>query len=355
MLIWGRSGAPSLPYGFSAGYALVELTYQADGPAFLQFGNGNGAYGACLSCPTAPCISFAEDEIACSSLVGFPSDLTASTCAADAIRLNLTDGVPSIDSDRCIGCGICASRCPVGAIFIKDGQGAYVANQAKDPAYALAVSETHEEYVRAREILDTVPRKGVLAMESDANIARSEKMTSEAFRREGDRFPVLHVRNLLVAAGQGASMRRRGVNHMRMDLVLSAPGWDRGLVEVEFGLNAAIESPRDVLDGAAVLHSRHGWMTGGMTLMIAKDQLPNERSGYWNVISDISKVLNLKIGTITTLALQLAIWLRRPLPASSVFYVDRSNRDYRGSVLEQIAGRTLTLSKERRSSIEPAK
>lgn len=354
MLKWGNSNALSQPYGFATGYALSKLTYEPGRPAFLQFGNGNGADAACLRCPTSPCTTFGEEEVSSSSLPGFPSDLTTSTCAAGAIA-SRGDGVPSIDSDRCIGCGICASRCPIGAIYILDGGGAVVADQIEDPAYARSVKEPREEYVRALETLDAVPRAGVIARESDANIDRSERKTSEAIAREDDSFPVRHVRNLLVAAGQGAAMRRKGVNSMRMDLVLGSPGWERGLVEVEFGIGAAIESPRDVLDGAAVLHSRHGWPTAGMTLMIAKDQLPNERSGYWDVLADISAVLGLRIGTISTLSLQLAIWLRKPLPAPSVFYVDRHNRNYRRSVLEAIAGQPLQISPAKRSSVEPFK
>ncbi len=353
-LLKSASSATSV-YGFADGYAPIALAYSEAQPAIVQFGNGDRAEAACLSCPTSPCVSFSEYEIASTSLPEFPADTSTATCAADAIWIDPGSGSPEVDPSKCIGCGVCASRCPVGAIYLRPDKGARVAWQQDDPAYVKLPPGEIARFNRTVEALFHTPKQGVLAEESDALLALSERAMELAMHMIGDRFPVLHTRNLLIAAGQGAAMRRRGNNHMRMDLVLGRPGAAKGLVEVEFGQLSAIESPRDVLDSAAVLHSRYGWALEEMTLLIVKDALPNVRSGYWDVLADIAKVLNMRIGTLTTLALHLAIWLRRPLPPASQLYVDRNNRAYRKSVLEVIAGRPLRLSAERRSSIEPAK
>lgn len=342
-------------YGFADGYEPVGLTYCEAQPAIVRFSSGNQAEAACLSCPSSPCVSFSEAEVASTSLADFPADTSTATCAADAIWIDPEKGSPEVDPTKCIGCGVCASRCPVGAIYLRPDKGARVAWQQGDPAYVKTSPDEIIRFNRTIEALSQTPKEGVLAEESDALLAFSERAMELAVRTIGDRFPVLHTRNLLIAVGQGAAMRRRGNNHMRMDLVLGQPGATKGLVEVEFGQLSAIESPRDVLDSAAVLHSRYGWALEEMALLIVKDVLPNVRSGYWDVLADIAKILNLRIGTLTTLALHLAIWLRRPLPPASHLYVDRNNRAYRKSVLEVIAGRPLRFSAEKRSSIEPAK
>jgi hypothetical protein len=238
---------------------------------------------------------------------------------------------------------------------IRSDVGAMVIEQSGDAAYVLTSGTADPAFNASVEALANANHTGTIAQESDELLARSTQKMDEAFQIMGDRFPIHHVRNLLIALGQGTSMRRKGNNHMRMDLLLGPPGLENGLVEVEFGQQAAIDAPRDVLDAAAVLHSRHGWSKDTLTAFIATDKLPNKRSGYWNVVADIKKVTGLRIGTMTTLAMHLAIWLRRPLPQSDVFYVDRESPSYRKQVLEQIAGRKIQLSEEPKSTIEIAK
>lgn len=300
-------------------------------------------------------MTFTEEEISSSSLPNFPAEKSPQTCASGAISIDLEHGVPQINADRCISCGVCASRCPTGAIVIRPDIGAMVVEHTGDPAYALTSSASDLAFNASVAVLADANHTGTLAQESEELLSRSTQKMDEASQLTGDRFPTHHVRNLLIALGQGASMRRKGNNHMRMDLLLGPPGLDRGVVEVEFGQLAAIDAPRNVLDAAAVLHSRYDWNKDTITAIIVTDKLPNKRSGYWNVISDIKKVTGLRIGTITTLAMHLAIWLRRPLPQSDVFYIDKDSPSYRTQVLEKIAGRKVELSAEPRSTIEIAK
>jgi|CXWL01.1.fsa_nt_gi hypothetical protein len=68
-----------------------------------------------------------------------------------------------------------------------------------------------------------VPQSGTLLVESDAVVNDMRERIVEAWGRMGDRFPDHLARNLLIAAGAGAAMRRKGDNAARMDIALGPP------------------------------------------------------------------------------------------------------------------------------------
>jgi len=295
-----------------------------------------------------------EYETRCSSLTAFPADKTPELCAAGAMSVRLEIGVPTIDADRCIACGICAARCPVGAIYLDLTGGAKV-SVTPSPAFIEAPADQQPAFKATIDKLSAIDHTGVFAKESDAMVGRTLDKMKLARISTGDRFPVLHARNLMVALGQGAAMRRKGNNHMRMDLLLGPPGVVKGVVEVEFGQNAVLDAPRDLLDALAVLTSRYKWPMKEVAPIIITDELPNKRSEYWDIVKDIREVIGIHIGTITTLALHLLIWSRVTIPSLRLFHVDKDSGSYRSVVLEKLVGRPLSLSSKPKSWIEIAK
>jgi len=295
-----------------------------------------------------------EQETECSSIHAFPADRTPELCAAGAMSVRLDVGVPIIDPERCIACGACANRCPAGAIYLDAAKGAIVVSTPSQ-AFVEPPDNSLHAFQATFAKLETIPHSGILAQESDALIDRSMDKMKLARVNTGDSFPVFHARNLLIALGQGASIRRKGNNHMRMDLLLGPPGITKGVVEVEFGQNAVLDAPRDVLDALAVLTSRYEWPLSETTPFVITDELPNKRSEYWEIVKDIREVTGVRIGTITILALHLLLWSRRKPSSYELFHVDKESDSYRTAVLERLLMRPLTLGAELKSCIEIAK
>jgi len=270
------------------------------------------------------------------------------------MSVRLEEGVPSIDAERCIACGICAARCPVSAIYLDPSVGAKVAVMSS-PAFIEPSGDPHAAFEATSAKLAGVDRTGVFAQETGALVDRTIERMKRARISTGDRFPVFHARNLLVALGQGTAMRRKGNNHMRMDLLLGPPGVAKGIAEVEFGQSAVLNAPRDLLDALAIMKSRYEWQVHEVVSIIITDELPNRRSEYWEIVRDIREVIGVRIGTITTFALHLSLWNRVRMSSYDLFHVDKDSTSYRSIVLEKLVGRPLVLKAEPKSWIEIAK
>jgi Fe-S-cluster-containing hydrogenase component 2 len=337
------------------GWDPKELRYAPGQTTQIAFHNGKTAPATCIRCIDAPCAVLSDEETRPSNLPDFPADRNPSVCAAEAIEVPAAGGAPRVHSDRCVMCGVCASRCPVGAIRLVADTGAVVDDA--DSAAFVETSAVAKEQTELRSRFSKVPGHGTRIAETDRLVDTVFDRMARAGERVGDRYPNLITRSLLIGAGVGAALGRKGNNHMRMDLLLYPPGVERGVAAVEFGQEAVMEGPRDVLDSLAVLASRHKWDAKTTTAAVLSDSLPNRRSEYWHVVQDIAKTLSVKVQTITAFALMLANWNRIKLTPGVIasFYVDRDITSYRGEVLEKLIGRRLQLKTDPRSEIDLAK
>lgn len=338
------------------GWIPVSLHFSPSQPTTVQFDNGKEVSTSCLRCPDTPCARFSDDEIVFSSLEGFPADKNSDVCAAEAISLSNGSGTPIIDSERCLLCGVCSTRCPVGAIRLVPGQGAII-----DDSVNIAFVEIDElplqKSLADRKLFENLSFEGSHLIENDAIIDEVFSKLGRTWSLVGDKFPNLLARNLLIGAGVNASLRRKGNNHMRMDLILSSPNVNQGIAEVEFGQEAVLDAPRDTLDALAVLVSRYGWKLHTTSAIIVSDVLPNRRSEYWHIIQDIANVFGVRLGSITIFGLILFNWNRLilNLAKNQPFYADRKTKSYRTEILEPVIGRALHVSNSPRSQIDIAK
>lgn len=332
----------------------VALHHRPGQPAEVTFTNGSKAAASCLRCHDAPCMLLREDELRASNLPEFPADRSPEVCASGAISRSGGTGAPVIDPAACMLCGACAARCPVGVIALVPTA---VVNDAPNAAFVETADHPEAQMLATRAIFEGVARDGVLLEESDAVVDEMRFRLVKEWKRLGDRFPTTLARNLLLAVGVGATMRRRGDVAVRMDLLLGPPGVEVGCAEVEFGDDAVLDSPRDLLDDVAVLAGRLGQDKTKLVTLIISDVLPNRRSEYWRIVQDVRKVLGLNVGTVTVLALMLLAWnLRRlRLEPNHAFYADVDTDSYRARVLEPLLERPLKLGSTPRAYVEVAK
>ena len=308
--------------------------------ASIKFSDGKYSIGSCIRCFHFPCIEYASTELNIAAFNEFPSDSNPMVCPTSAITWPIDIDHPIISTDECILCGICVIRCPVKAIHLT-------------PDGAVVNDEENEHFILTESISDAattetaltrfinIPEKGIILRETTRLLNRYRIKFEELAYEQNAQFPNHLVRNLLISIGIGAAMRRRGDNNIRMDLLLGPPGINQGTAEVELG-NAVIDAPRNILDNLSVLASRYRIPVKEIIAIVICLELPNQRSEYWQLIADIKKVLDIKIGTLTIGALSILIWNRKKVVVKSAeeFYIDKENPNLTPKI-ELLLGRDI--------------
>ncbi len=289
----GRRAAGSFARHYGADVA--EVHYRHGTRTSVILANGQAGAGTCLGCGSAPCIEKADTELALfGALEAFPGDPSLDVCPTKAIRWDGETLNAFVVAEYCIGCGLCISRCPYGAINLANGLTAAV--ETADPdriAVAGATKGQHPEVKRSGQIAS-------LKAPAATNLATTVGALEDA-------RATLMVRNLLNEVGLNARTRRRGDTNMRIDAVGFSRNERPFVVEIETGAGV-LESPRALLEDVAVLHSRYGYAVDVIDPISIILSLPNVRSEYYQVIRDIENVLGLRCRTITVGALVAMLW-----------------------------------------------
>jgi len=292
---------------------------------------------------------FSESEVCCDTVSGFPHDQSLAACPMDAMKWNDCTDSPSIDTTKCIGCGICISRCPIGALFF-NGKVTVNLSASTMQKYYRVDKRSIEAHIKQVEELERVSKRGVMIEESDG-------LLDEIYDRLSgirNNYHNLIGRNLLIALGCKCSMRRIGDVYTRMDAIYSSRNGTFGAVEIEFGRDT-LDASRGILDDIAVLYTRYGIDKFSNKALVVCLQLPNARQGYWQVVKDVMTVEHINISTITIGALMLLLWNGKILiPEDNQYYVDYDNMSMRNAIIHQI-GRTINLSDKHLGILEPLK
>lgn len=289
----GRRAAGTFARHYGAD--VTDVHYESGQRTLVTLAGGRAGVGTCLGCGNAPCMEKDDSELALfGALDAFPGNPSRDVCPTGAIRWNGDNSAAVVVANDCMGCGLCISRCPYGAISLADGQTARVETTDPDKLVSMGqASGKHPEVRRSGRIsrLDAPAASNLPASVTELVDSRT----------------TLLVRNLLNEVGLNARTRRPGDTNMRIDAVGFSRRERPFVAEIETGADV-LESPRALLEDVAVLHSRYGYAVDGIDPISIILSFPNIRSEYYQVIRDIEKVLGLRCRTITIGALVALLW-----------------------------------------------
>jgi len=307
---------------------------------------------SCIGCDFSRCMKYNSDELELrnESLKSFPTDTNNLVCQTNAIFFKNGDNTPTINEKSCIMCGICVSRCPIGAIYL----GKNTAIISKSNEYVVfeknSPSIKQKQHNQISKLL-TVKKEGKMIVENDELISSIyDKIRNSIYDSQ---FPNLFTRNLFIETENRCYVRRRGDVYFRIDGLLEFLDCV-GIAEIEFK-NEVMGSPRSILDDIAVLSSRYDVKKEYIKSYIVSLEFPNMRTEYWRVINDISNVLNIKINSLTIGTLLLLVWNFVKVDFSTIdFYADVESPSIM-SCIENILGRKISISLDEIGVLEPKK
>jgi Fe-S-cluster-containing hydrogenase component 2 len=225
---------------------IAEIDFGAEGKAAtVKLKDGQSGVGACLGCADTPCMKKPpiENQLP-DAFASFPGDPSQEVCPTQALRWNDTSKIIEVTSD-CIGCGLCAARCPYGAIYLENGATATVIK----PPESKLIGGDDRKAIAGHPI---AMRKGRLGKSNALALKKIDQTVSVLPDTRAMQF----VRNILHELRVQCSVRRKGDTNIRIDAIVAFQDGKVGVVEVEFS-GAVLESPRALLEDIAVLHGRY--------------------------------------------------------------------------------------------------
>lgn len=324
----------------------ISITFVSNKPAILNYSNGVKCCSGCINCKNKKCKYFNNEEISVSNIKDLAFDTNENVCPVNALQI--VNGKLCIDNKKCIKCGLCAKRCPLGAIYF-DGQNFNVNYNADNILRnATSNSDIDLHFVQIEKLSKTI-KNGPILIESDDLL----RIIYESISKIDSKLHNLVVRNLLIGLGCHVSNRRIGDVYTRMDAVYSYNNC-LGAIEIEFGKDT-LDASRAILDDIATLNVRYNIDKSKNYPVVICLQLPNARQGYWQVIKDIKNVENIKIQTLSIGSLLLLLWNNQICKFDEKpFYLDYDNMSLRDQI-EKILGRKINISNCFIGILEPMK
>jgi ferredoxin len=288
-------------------------------PPTVTLADGRSGQGSCLGCHDTPCMLKSPSEsIVASALENFPGDPSDAVCPTEAITWDAARQVIQVDSELCIGCGLCVTRCPYGAIYLEREETAAVLTN--DPNKMVAGADAKP----SPHVHPAPLRSGRLGRSTSVALTRLPSSIGAL----SDVAAAVFIRNVLHELGVKCRVRRRGDTNVRIDAVTSFDDGLIGVVEIEL-TGAVLDSPRALLEDIAILHTRYAMPIGVICPISVVLALPNGRSEYYQVITDIERVLGICCRTFTVGALVLLLWNFAKMPGlgKKLFLTDASGAD----------------------------
>ena len=254
--------------------------------SFAGFSSKEGEIkGSCCNCREKYCLKYSSQELHSDFFNSFPHNTSNRVCPTCAITF--VDNNISIDESKCIGCGICISRCPYLAF-------AYDANKGKCfvQENEIKVSDTIVEQEKQIEKFNTLPitlnYQGITIPFINESALRIISNTDA---------PEIIVRNFLINLGITANTNTQGNQHNRIEFFAFVD--EKYLIGECETSNDVLSVSRRILDDLAVLVSRYAINISDIIPLAVINRLPNKRTDFYEVIEDIDRVIGVQINTIS--------------------------------------------------------
>lgn len=244
---------------------------------------------ACLRCPDEPCRSFSTEAVGLWNSIKY-------VCPVDAIQAPASVTGPDITS-ACVACGLCAMRCPVGAIAV--GAPATAPEPVVVPPDTTGIYEPVnpvESFLEGRARLSA---RIAWSGESPDDLAdRLYRRAAPLFQREF--YPL--VASLFTTAGFPAWRPPQGDTSNRIDLLLlhqedSIPVEVKSRTEVEVinvkAVQQALEN-KIVIDQRVLPRAKRDSST-----LVVGYEYPPPRSDVAELVIDIRNAYDINVGLVS--------------------------------------------------------
>lgn len=146
----------------------------------------------------------------------------------------------------------------------------------------------------------------------------------QRLKLDPDGFNTL-IELVFLKLGMKPRFPRKGDVNERFDLLIENNNLYKIISEIEIPSVGILDAPRNMLDNVAVLVNRRKEKIEQLVPLVICWDLPNNRTDYWNVITDIKKVLDIEIKTCSIVTLAILVWTNKVFdPKSSEYFLDSS-------------------------------
>lgn len=304
-----------------------NIEYRLPGKNIINFSDGSSSEGTCIACELKPCLNYSKEEINTDIIDGMPFNNDRRICPSDAITEN-DNGKINIDSTLCINCGVCFSKCPSAGIFYNSEIDAFDVNYTLNDSFKIVNSFKDPLVERTvKEFSNTISSVNVNTISKGFanNFVSKIKSLNAGFSD----LELILVRNLLLEVGLNNKVYANGNNDLRLDFIgrrskKLLPG------ESELSGSDILGLPRRILEGISWMHSRRNVLLEDQIPCIMILEFPRKRSDFYEVISDIEKVTDIKIKTLSIYFLSIINLFRVKLSVNDFnsFSINKENQDY---------------------------
>lgn len=229
-------------------------------------------------------------------------DPTTDVCPTGALIVD-PQGRPHVTPELCVGCGICAVRCPVDAIRID----ASTAIATIAPSFPDTPSDEKQFYMMRESTASNMIWESRPWADAQLVTVQVQRL-ADVFRTDPSKAfsgMRLLLRNALLLGGVPAKLRKQGANSMVVEVAGECDG--SFLVAQVQASNDTLDPFRRLLVGLAHLLGAQGYEKKDFTPVVVILGLPNSRADYYRLVADVRKFLGVEVRTVTAAWLYLAI------------------------------------------------